>query len=172
MKYIVIFLLQITSITNAQKPANHFKLANSEISWQKVYETTKTKTQLIQYFEETGNFFSYQVIADTIFAKLKPQSVDPKITGVAGVPKLVNNEKYKGDVRIELKDKKYRVTFSHLKIVGSGEIVKKNQTQTFEENYLTSTGGYRNFFLKKPRDVYNYWFNTIFEIKAKKKDDW
>ena len=138
-----------------------------------MYETTKNKADLITYFEESGKFNSFKVLEDTIFANLKPQAIDPEVTGVAGVLPLVNKCKYKALVRIELKEKKYRIICSVLKLVGDGEIIKKKSTQTFEENFLRKgVSEYRPSFVKRPIKVYNYWFNTNFEIKTKKKDDW
>ena len=173
MKYLIINILLIFSINISAQEEDFFQLSNSKITWQKVYETPKTKAQLLTYFEDYKKFTAVRVVADTIFAKLKPQAIDVNVFGTVGVPPLVNKSKYKGYVRIEIRDKRYRVTFNHLKLVGDGEIIKKNDEQTFEENFVRKdVSEYRPFFTKKPRDVYNHFFNTVFEIKVKKKDEW
>jgi len=174
MKYIIATILFISSYNiNAQKEEDSFQLSNYQITWQKVYETPKTKGELLTYFEEYNKFTAIRIIADTILAKLQPQEIDVTVFGVVGVPVLVNKCKYKGDVRIEIRDEKYRVTFSHLELIGDGEVLKKNETQTFEENFVRKdVSEYRPFFTKKPKDVYNHFFNTVFEIKIAKKDEW
>lgn len=174
MKYLIIAFTLLTSITiQAQSENENFYLSDNEISWKKVYETTKTKQELMDYFKESGLFWSTETVADTMFCKLKAQHVDETKTGVAGVPAIVNKTAYKGLVRIELKDKKYRVIFKNIILIGDGEILKKGEEQTFEFNFLTKENTeYRPGFLKKPNSIYNITFSDLFEIVTKKKDDW
>jgi len=174
MKYLIVGAFLISSLTaSSQKGEDFFQLSNSKIAWQKVYETPKTKEQLITYFEEYKKFTAIRLVSDTIFAKLRPQAIDVNVFGTVGVPSLVNKCKYKGWVKIEMRDNKYRVTFNRLKLVGNGEILKKNAEQTFEENFVRKdVSEYRPFFTKKPKDVYNHFFNAVFEIKIAKKDEW
>lgn len=174
MKYLVIITVLLSSINlKAQSETENFYLSVPEISWKKVYETTKTKQELMDYFKASGLFWSTETIADTMFCKLKPQHVDETKTGVAGVPAIVNKTAFKGLVRIELKDKKYRVILSNIILVGDGEILKKGEEQTFEFNFLTKENTeYRPGFLKKPNSIYNITFSDLFEIVTKKKDNW
>ncbi|MCB0381442.1 MAG: hypothetical protein KDD24_09315 [Flavobacteriales bacterium] len=174
MKYLLIAFSLITSISiQAQSENENFYLAENALSWKKVYETTKSKQDVINYFKESGLFWSTETVADTLFCKLKAQHVDETKTGVAGVPAIVNKTAFKGLVRIELKDKKYRVIFSNIILVGDGEILKKGEEQTFEYNFLTKENTeYRPGFLKKPNSIYNITFSDLFEIASKKKDDW
>lgn len=174
MKYLIITLTLIASLTvKAQSESENFYLSSPEISWKKVYETTKIKEELITYFKASDLFWSTETIGDTIFAKLKPQKVDQTKTGVAGVPPIVNKTDYKGAVRIELRDKKYRVIFKNIILIGNGEILKKGEEQTFEFNFLTKEDTeYRPGFLKKPNTIYNITFTNLFEIKEKKKEEW
>lgn len=174
MKFLLIAFSLITSISiQAQSENENFYLTENAVSWKKVYETTKSKQEVINYFKESGLFWSTETVADTLFCKLKAQHVDETKTGVAGVPAIVNKTAFKGLVRIELKDKKYRVIFSNIILVGDGEILKKGEEQTFEYNFLTKENTeYRPGFLKKPNSIYNITFSDLFEIASKKKDDW
>lgn len=174
MKYLIIVFVLFSSINlKAQSENENFYLSTPEISWKKVYETTKTKQELIAFFKASDLFWTTETIGDTIFAKLKPQKVDPTITGVAGVPEIVNKTAFKGLVRIELKDKKYRIIFNHIILIGNGEILKKGEEQTFEFNFLTKENTeYRPGFLKKPNTIYNITFSDLFEIKTKAKEEW
>jgi len=170
---LIAFTLLTTIAVQAQSESENFYLAENAVSWKKVYETTKSKQEVINYFKESGLFWSTETVADTLFCKLKAQHVDETKTGVAGVPAIVNKTAFKGLVRIELKDKKYRVIFSNIILVGDGEILKKGEEQTFEYNFLTKENTeYRPGFLKKPNSIYNITFSDLFEIASKKKDDW
>jgi hypothetical protein len=157
----------------AQAEGANFFLNGSEISWQKVYDAKMTKDELITYFKNFDKFWHVEVVADTIITKLKPQKVDPVKTGVAGIPPLVNKTAYKGLIRIELKEKKYRITLKNIILIGDGEILKKGAEQTFEQNFLNKDKtAFRPYFLKKPKTVYNVTFNEIFQIKVKPKNEW
>lgn len=170
---LIAFTLLTTIAVQAQSESENFYLAENAVSWKKVYETTKSKQEVINYFKESGLFWSTETVADTLFCKLKAQHVDETKTGVAGVSAIVNKTAFKGLVRIELKDKKYRVIFSNIILVGDGEILKKGEEQTFEYNFLTKENTeYRPGFLKKPNSIYNITFSDLFEIASKKKDDW
>lgn len=174
MKYLIIAFTLFTSITiHAQAESENFYLSDEKISWKKVYETSLTKQDIINYFKKSDLFWSTETVGDTLFCKLKQQRVDPTKTGVAGVPEIVNKTSYKGLVKIELKDKKYRIVFTNIILVGDGEIVKKGEEQTLELNFLTKENTeYRPGFLKKPNTIYNITFTDLFEIKEKKKEDW
>lgn len=174
MKYILIAFFAVSTLfANAQAEADNFYLSEGIISWKKVYETTLSKDDIIKHFKASGLFWSSELVADTLFCKIKQQRVDPTKTGVAGVPDIVNKTAYKGLVKIELKDKKYRVIFNNIILVGDGEILKKGEEQTLEYNFLTKENTeYRPGFLKKPSSIYNITFNELFEIKSKSKDDW
>lgn len=174
MKYLIVVIsLFIATNSNAQAEDANFLLKNFEISWQKVYDAKMTKEEIITYFKASDKFWLIEVVNDTIFTKLKPQKIDPAKTGVAGVPVIVNKTSFKGLVIIELKEKKYRVTLKNIVLIGDGELLKKGEEQTFEQNYLNKELiAYRPFFLKGPKEIYNLHFNNIFEIEVKAKEEW
>ena len=174
MKYLSVVLAILISInSNAQAEDANFLLNKSKVAWQKVYDSKMTKQELINYFKASDKFWLVEVVADTIFTKLKPQKIDPVKTGVAGVPTIVNKTDYKGIVRIELRENKYRVSLTNIFLIGDGEILKKGEEQTFEQNYLNKEQTeYRPFFLKRPKEIYNIHFNELFQIKVKATDEW
>lgn len=171
--YILLLFLAVCVKAFTQAESDNFYLFEEKITWKKVYETTKSKAELIDYFKNSGLFWTTETIADTIYGKLKLQKIDPAKTGVAGVPELVNKTGIKGNVKIELKDKKYRILFTEILMVGNGEILKKGEEQSLEYNFLNKElTAYRPGFLKKPSWVYNTTFSELFEIKTKAKDEW
>lgn len=174
MKYLIVITSIVLSLNGfGQAEDQNFTLSESTIIWQKVYETEKTKDELINYFKESGLFWTTETKGDQLIGKLKHQKIDPDKTGVAGVPPIVNKTDYKALVIIDLKEKKYRVTMQNIVLIGDGEVLKKGEEQSFETTYLNKElTAYRPFFLKKPSEVYNITFNTLFEIEVKAKDEW
>jgi hypothetical protein len=166
MKNLLIIIVLLTNIgTKAQ--TNNFYLSDSKISWQKVYETSKSKTELMSSFTTAGIFEKkFKVVADTIFAQLKPHKTDPDKTGTAGVPEPVNKTDFKGLVTIYFKDKEYKVVFQNILLIGRGDFLKKKEEKRIEEYFVRRTKSeYTPGFLKKPIRIYDITFNEIFELK-------
>ena len=171
MRYLIIAIALITSVTlNAQN--DQFFLSEGKVTWQKVYETTKTKEELITYFKNSGLFKNFKAEEDNIFASLKRQSIDKEDREIAGTlpPPLTVKANYAGTVIIGLKDNKYRVTFKEILVVGNGELIKKGEKQPFEQHYVNKDGkDFRISFNKKSRVIYNAAFSAIFKLENKKK---
>ena len=173
MNYLIIAISLITTLSlTAQE---NFVLTEGKVSWQKVYETTKSKEELIIYFENSGLFKSFKVEEGKIIAKLKPQAIDKDDKKIAGTlpPPLTVKANYAGTVIIGLKDGKYRVTYKDILIVGNGELIKKGEKQPFELHYVNKDGkAFRISFKKKPSIVYNAAFTDTFLIEGPKQDNW
>ena len=168
---LIVFTLFTVIGVKAQSP--NFSLSNSKITWKNVYETSKTKAEVVNYFETSGIFSKFEVVADTIYAILTPHKTDPDKTGVASVPEVVNKTNFKGKVIIHLKAGKYRVTFEKITLIGRGDFLKKKEEKPLEEYFVKRTESkYTPGFLKKPNRIYDTTFSEVFLIKTKKKDDW
>lgn len=169
MKYLITTLLVFIALNVfSQAQDENFYLADSKISWSRAYKTEQTKEVVYSYFENSDLFSSFKIVNDQIFAELKPHATNPKITGVAAVPKIVNDNDFKGNVSIKYrpKEKEYVVTFDNLLFVGRGGYFKKKEEQLFEDHFLQKgVSEYRLYFLKKPKSVYNQTFEKIFMIK-------
>lgn len=169
MKFIITStLLFLTLFLFSQAQDENFYLADSKISWNKAYKTDKTQEQVFSYFEKSDLFSEFKIINNQIFAILKPHATNPKITGVAGVHKIVNDNDFKGNVAIQYrsKEKEYVVIFDNLKFIGRGNYFKKKEEQSFEDHFLQKDiSEYRLYFLKKPKSVYNQTFDKIFKME-------
>lgn len=169
MKYFsAIILLLFTSNIFSQAQDQNFYLVDAKISWQKAYPTEKNKEEVLSYFENSDIFKKATNENGQIIGKLNVFSIDPNKTGEANVPDVVNKNDFTGDVSIQYraKEKDYVVQFTNLKMVGTGEYLKKKEEQDFEVQFVSkSSGKYRPGFLKSPKKVYNTTFTPIFEIK-------
>lgn len=165
---ITALLLFFTIQLYSQAQDDNFYLVDGKISWHKAYKTEKTKEQVLNFFEKSDIFKKVTIENDQIYGQLNPHATNPKITGVAGVHELVNKTDFKGDVNIQYraKEKEYVVYFTNLTQVGRGDLLKKNEEQTFEQNFLKpELSEYRPYFLRRNKTVYNKTFIPIFEMK-------
>ncbi|MCW8898361.1 MAG: hypothetical protein OQJ96_11790 [Flavobacteriales bacterium] len=169
MKHIFLLLSLAFALNSfSQAEDENFYLNDSKITWQKAFSTKKTQAEVYAYFEKSKKFDVFKIENNQIFAKLKPHATDPKKTGVAAVPAIVNKNDFKGMVVIQYrpKEKDYLVTMTDMLLVGRGDFFKKNEEQTFEEHYLRKgVSEYRPFFVKQVKSVYNITFSTIFRMK-------
>ena len=174
MKYLLIVLTLI--LTTNLCAQNHFSLQEGKVSWVKVYETDKSKEEIIAHFKSCGLFKLFRVEDGKIIATLRPQPIDKDDLEVVGTlpPPLVIKTNFAGTVIIGLKDGKYRVTYKDILLVGNGEMIKKGEKQKFEKHFVTKDGNsFRISFNKKPKTIYNLRFNQLFLFgNEKPKDDW
>ena len=171
MKYIIIAIALITTLS--LKAQENFHLTSGEVTWEKVYETEKSKEEVIAHFEKSSLFKIFKVEEGKVFATLKPQGIDLERVGIAGVPTILRKTDFAGKVLIRFKDNKYRVTYTEIVLVGHGDLIKKGERQPFELHYVNKDGkDYRKYFVKKPRTIYNNHFNELFVIEKVKKDEW
>jgi hypothetical protein len=176
MKYLLITFILFASITlNAQTADENFHLEEGKVSWQKVYETKKTKEEIISHFKSLGIFKLFRIEDGKIIATLRPQQIDKSDKKIAGTlpPPLVVKTSFAGTVIIGLKEDKYRVTYKNILLVGDGELIKKGEKQPFEQHYVNKDGkAFRISFNKKPKTIYDLAFNKTFQVEAVKSDDW
>jgi len=171
MKHLLIAFALITSIS--LKAQENFHLTSGEVTWEKVYETEKSKEDVIAHFEKSKLFKLFKIEDGKVFATLKPQPIDIDRTGIAGVPTILRKTDFAGKILIRFKDNKYRVTYTEIVLVGHGDLIKKGERQPFELHYVNKDGkDYRKYFVKKPRTIYNNHFNELFTIAEAKKDKW
>jgi len=171
MKYIIIAITLITTLTLSAQ--DNFVLAGGEVTWGKVYESTKTQEQIIAHFDKSGYFKTFKVVEGKVVATLKPQAIDVEKTGIAGVPPILRKTDFAGSVFISFKPGKYRVSYSKILLVGHGDLIKKGERQAFELHYVNKDGkAYRKYFLKRPNTIYNNHFNDLFTITEVKKEAW
>ena len=168
MKYLILTIALITTI-NLSAQNDYFSLTEGKVTWQKVYESTKSKEELIAHFKNSKLFKGFKVEDEKIFATLVPKSIDKDDKEIAGTlpPPLTVKANYTGTVIIGFKADKYRITFMDILLVGNGELIKKGEEQPFEKHYVNKDGNaFRISFKKKPSVIYNAAFSTTFQLEA------
>ena len=152
----------------SQAEDQNFYLKDSKITWQKSYTTDKTEEEILSFFKNSSIFKKVKIENKQLIAELNNYATDPKKTGVAGLPEIVNKTDFKGVVIIQYrkKEKDYLVSFQEITLVGRGDVLKKKEENSFEEHFLRKdVSEYRPYFLKKPKKVYNITFSKIFAIQ-------
>ncbi|MBX2960629.1 MAG: hypothetical protein KF732_11825 [Flavobacteriales bacterium] len=176
-KILFIFLITFSLNSYSQTDTSNFIIEESKVLWQKIYDTDLTKDELKTSIKESGLFTNIEINEDKIQAELKQQKIDISKTkySVMGIPVFVTLNDYKGLVIIELKEKKYRVTFKNIILVITRETMlgKVGDENPFE--YWLKKG--KNEFLKpffpKPNDIYLVNFKDKFIFtKPKTSSDW
>lgn len=169
MKHTIFIFLMIFSVNiYAQAEDENFYLNDSKMTWQKAYVTNKSQQEIFAYFEKSKIFKKIIIENNQLIGELEPHATDPKKTGVAAVPVVVNKNDFSGKVIIQYrpKEKDYLVSMTEMVLIGRGDYLPKNEEQPFEEHYLKKgESEYRPFFVKLVKEVYNTTFTEIFDMK-------
>ena len=168
MRHLIFLLPVIISINSfGQAQDENFYLNDDKLTWQKAYATDKTKEEVFNYFMESNILDKAKIEGNIVVAKLTPQFVDEKKVGIPGVPEIIRDNDFIGDVIVDYKtkEKEYVITVSNLQFLGRGDHLKKNEKQDFEEQFVRiGYNKYRPGFLKRPKEVYNFTISPIFEM--------
>ena len=114
-KILFITLLICSNITSAQ--IENFTLNNRQVTWNKVYETPKTKEIVINEIESRNNLKITTVTDNSIVGEFSNLTMDYKKAGFSymGTPIILNEtNKFSGSFKIEFKDNRYRATIWNL----------------------------------------------------------
>lgn len=179
MKKIFIIVLTLVSATShGQETVNNFQIANSEIIWQKVFETTLTFEQLKEKIKDSGLLEKIEIGDNKISGDLKQLDADFKGAGFTemGTPIYISRSHFTGFVILEFKDGKYRATLKKIVLTQkySDPLTKQGEMTNLEffglkngKNEMT------NSFKKSPSLILDYTFTKKFDFKdSPKKDDW
>lgn len=95
-----------------------FRPVGNDLCWQYVYETPLNANEIIDYFQVSGIFEHAQCNKNQIWGTSKRKPLNRKAAGVSGVTMgkdwALLNYPISYTIRIDVKDKKYRVTLSNI----------------------------------------------------------
>ena len=119
MKKIIILTFILTAVsatTHGQETVNNFQLDNTEIIWQKVFETKLTFEELKEKVKDSGLLDKIEIGDNKISGDLKPIDADFKGAGFTemGTPIYISRSHFTGFTIVEFKDGKYRVTLKKI----------------------------------------------------------
>ena len=175
----LIAILTIAFVTSyGQETVNNFQADNSEIVWQRVFETSLTFEELTEKVKDSGLLDKIEISNNKISGDLKAIDADFKGAGFTemGTPMYISRSHITGYTILEFKDGKYRVTLKKMELTQkySDPLTKQGEITKLEffglkngKNEMT------NAFKKSPSLILNHTFTKKFELKdSQTKDDW
>lgn len=182
-KILFITLLICSNITSAQ--IENFTLENRQVTWNKVFETPKTKEIIKTEIESRNNLKITSVTGDAIIGEFSNLIMNYKKAGFSymGTPIILNEtNKFNGSFKIEFKENRYRATIWNLSSKGmntalySGGIGFGSEITTSLEQLLLKNNReeFRKNFYKVNGKILDTTFIDLmdFTIEAKKNDKW
>lgn len=161
-----------------QENVNNFQADNSEIVWQRVFETSLTFEELTEKVKDSGLLDKIEISNNKVSGDLKAIDADFKGAGFTemGTPMYIARSHITGYTILEFKDGKYRVTLKKIELTQkySDPLTKQGEITKLEffglkngKNEMT------NAFKKSPSLILNHTFAKKFEFKdGQTKDDW
>ena len=163
-----ILLLLFTSLTIAQ---GDFKIESNKLIWQKVFDLDISKDDFIKNLKLSGNF--YDIEYDSfISTNIKEVPIDYKASGykVANTPMYISSSNIIGDVIIEFKEEKYRVTVSNIKLKGNIPNLAVHQTMVELKDYAVKNNEFKKAFKTKHYVIFDNQIHDMFKVVA--LDNW
>jgi hypothetical protein len=112
MKRLLILLLAIMPLSAM---AQGFQFENNTVTWQKVYDSDMTLSDIYTAMMSSNDFIDIQLLEDRIFASIKPVNYVPEDYGFRygnSCTLLLNGALGPISIRIDVKEGRYRVTAS------------------------------------------------------------
>lgn len=154
----------------SQSDYGDFQVIDSQIIWQHVYETELDSAEIVSKFDE----LSYKETGYTVNYKKYGK-------GAASVAPIVSGA-HDFDVVIDVKDNRYRVTCSNMKVNAGismsmyAGIRSESKYDPYEKFYMNKKGEmYKAKYLLKSLDLINLSLFDHFDIKNNQSiaaDDW
>ncbi|MBA4851337.1 hypothetical protein [Emticicia sp. BO119] len=124
----VLYLLLLCSVTvlsiskvQAQEETTPetslFKVEDNAVIWQKVYSMNVTPKEYLTFIKLKGVLEDIDTLQSTIIGKLKRFKLNTYGAPWATTPIYLKQNMFTSDVRIEIKEDRYRVTLSNIKVV-------------------------------------------------------
>lgn len=158
----------------------NFVIENSQVSWQKVYETNKNFDQLITSIKNRNSIIIKEQNENIVEGEISNLVMDYRKAGFSrmGTPFVLNGDnKYFGYFRIEFKDGRYRVTARNitskgqsLTLYSGGLGMGSNMDTNLENMAINGHGEIRKNFPKVAGKIIDTTFTNLFDF-TKVEDD-
>ena len=109
-KILLLLLVSLPTIVYSQDTFLNFKIFNDRIIWQKVYETSFSTQEVIDYFKIFGNISIAEQTESRIIGSSSGNKIDFNKYKGNKIGNTIFDDDLAYKVIIDLKDKKYRVT--------------------------------------------------------------
>ncbi|SHH89603.1 hypothetical protein SAMN05421866_4175 [Chryseobacterium oranimense] len=185
-KIITLVIIFVTTVIYSQEKA--FTIVNKQVSWQKIYESTKSALEIKKILMTNGKikFNNNESDNNNLSGDISDFIMDFKGAGYTrmGTPNyLSNSSKFSGNFKMEFKEGKYRVSISNIKFKGdswslySGGIgVSSNGDDNLESFALTKDREYfKGQFQGRSSSIIDHSFSDLFDVSKydiKNDENW
>jgi hypothetical protein len=165
-----LLLSVMTTISYGQENVNNFIIDNSELVWQKVFETSMTFEELKEKIKDSGLFEKVEISDNKLSGEIKPFSADFNGAGFSemSAPIYIARSTLSGFIIIEYKENKYRVTLKKILLTQKYTDPLTNQGETTQlEFFGLKNNMYEmtNYFKKSPSYILDYTLTKKFDFK-------
>lgn len=175
---LTLLLATVFTTSYGQETINNFQVDNSEIIWQKVFETPLNFEILVEKVKDSGLLDKIEIGDNKISGELKAIDADFKGAGFTemGTPMYISRSHFTGFTILEFKDGKYRLTLKKIVLTQkySDPLTKQGEKANLE--FFGLKGGKNemtNAFKKSPSLILNHTFLKKFAFKDNQtKNDW
>ncbi len=176
-KTIVLVALFSIFMANAQEPQQlkNFVLNDNILVWQRIFQTSKTATELFNYFIESQKVENYDLSDNRLSGYTQVMKNNYKLAGygIMSTPMYLSCFDTKATVLIEYKENRYRVTLSNIKLLNNGSNPAFSTDQTNDlEAWALGKKGFSRQFSKSSVEIIDTTLIEYFTIKDISKSDW
>lgn len=170
-KILILLLALLPAIASAQG----FQIENGQISWQKIYTSDMTLSEIHTAMVVSNDFADIQVLDNRIVAVIKPVDYVPEDYGFQygnSNTLLLNGALGPINVRIDVKEGRYRVTATDLTVtrITSGGMLPKGYESKLED-YALKRGVPNKMMTEQFAPVFGQFLERTTSF-TKVEDDW
>ena len=180
MKKILFLSIFIVNFCFGQ--TENFIFSDSQVQWQKVYETSKSFDSLKAIIKEKNNLKILEQTDTSISGEINNLTMNYRKAGFTymGTPMILNEtNKYSGYFSIDFKEGRYRATVRNVSsegmtvtTYGGGLGLGSNVSTTLETLALNNKGVMRKNFPKVSGKIIDVTFTNLFDLNSiEVKDD-
>ena len=151
-----------------------FKVEDNALIWQKVYDINVTPKEYLTFIRLKGSIENIDTLQNTIVGRLRKFKPNRYGLSWAETPIYLRDDATYADVRIEIKENKYRVTVYNIKMVTEMDNVvsKAGEIVGLEQYYFKPLGkkAPRPNFFKFDEPIFTKNFGSFFTYKKPSSD--
>lgn len=155
---------------------NNFSVVDGELIWQRVYDTDRTRDDVLAAIVNDGRFSDVTEAGGTITCFLVPTDVDASSMGYDPfyLPTYLSNADITAFVTVQVKEGRYRVTLERFTLISTFDGVHRLGDRYPLGPLATKNGQLSKSFTKEACEVYDILFSECFSLQTKSylDDEW
>ena len=172
MKTLFLTLFCTISFTFNTSASDNFLIKNGQVIWQKIYNTTLTKDQLIWNIRNSGNFKNISVQEDYLTAEISMLRINhfryERLTGNYA-HHIANSHHVNSYIKVEFKENRYRVTLKSIKLMPKDDEDDIIDMETFALKWRKEV--FDSSFFRNKSKILDYAFKEVTDFKESQESD-